>query len=162
MKVLKRINTTENIKKLSIFLILISFFLIYYKNNIKQQSFQLNYELINIKDMAITSVPKKKKVTSNEQANSIFQIYKQMKTGQYKSEDKLVGVSLPTKTNTVATLESPKQVWYLPTEMGTLTSSVTASHFALDITSPKGQSEAIYPIANGVISSIYRDSAGAK
>lgn len=162
MKVLKSLNTTENIKKISILLILISFFLIYYKNNIKQQSFQLNYELINTKDMAMVSVPEKKNVTSSEHANSIFQIYKQMKTGQYKSEDKLVRVSLPTKTNTVATLEAPKQVWYLPTEVGTLTSYVTASHFALDITSPRGQSEVIYPIANGVISSIYRDSAGAK
>ena len=85
-----------------------------------------------------------------------------MKTGQYSSKDSLVEVALPTKNNTVATLEAPKQIWYLPTEIGRLTSYVTASHFALDITSPRGESEAIYPIANGVISSIYRDSAGAK
>ena len=85
-----------------------------------------------------------------------------MKTRQDKSKDKLVRVSLAAKANTVRTLEPAKQVWYLPTEVGTLTSYVTASHFALDITSPRGQSEVIYPIANGVISSIYRDSAGAK
>ena len=159
MKILRKFNTQENVKKLSIFILLLAFSLTYYNNNIKAQEYQLNYELINTKDMAMVTNPEKKE--SSKQTMSIFQIYKQMTTLNNNQDGTLVPVDLPAKNNSVATLEAPKRIWYLPTEVGRITSYVSASHFALDITSYRGEGEPIYPIANGVISSIYRDSAGA-
>ena len=84
-----------------------------------------------------------------------------MITPDKNQDGELIAVELPVKNNSVATLEAPKRIWYLPTEVGRITSCVSASHFALDITSYRGEGEPIYPVANGVISSIYRDSAGA-
>lgn len=111
--------------------------------------------------MARAKAPQKE--NTNELAStSIFQIYKQMKTGNIKKEEVPTEVALPLKNNTVPTLEQPKRAWYLPCELGTITSNITYSHYAIDITSPRGTREAIYPIANGVISSIYNDTAGAK
>ena len=159
MKILRKLNTQENIKKLSVFILLIAFSLTYYNNNIKAQDYQLNYELINTKDMAMATNPEKE--TAPSKTMSIFQIYKQMTTPNKNQDGELVAVELPVKNNSAATLEAPKRIWYLPTEVGQLTSYVSASHFALDITSYRGQAEPIYPVANGVISSIYRDSAGA-
>ena len=78
MKILRKLNTQENIKKLSIFILLVAFSLTYYNNNIKAQEYQLNYELINTKDMAMATIPEKEE-TSNH-TMSIFQIYKQMIT----------------------------------------------------------------------------------
>ena len=51
--------------------------------------------------------------------------------------------------------------WHLPTQVGRVTQYPSYYHVAYDITSPRGTGEAIYPIANGVISGIYRDPAGA-
>lgn len=152
----------ELIKKVSCILLIISFSLVYYKNNLSTHAFQLDYELVNTKDMAKVEVPEKKGQLNEIETNNVFQIYKEMKKGTYVSKENPTPVALPTRNNTVATLEVPKRIWYLPTEIGTLTSYVSASHFALDITSPRGSSEPIYPIANGTISGIYRDYAGAK
>lgn len=57
---------------------------------------------------------------------------------------------------------SLKRDWYFPVEIGNISNSISYSHTAVDITSNRGVYESIYPIANGVISSIYTDSAGAK
>ena len=54
-----------------------------------------------------------------------------------------------------------KQIWYLPTEQGYITQYSHGGHMALDITSARGTNERIYPIADGVISGIYKDNAGA-
>lgn len=56
---------------------------------------------------------------------------------------------------------APKRHWYLPTEQGTISQYPGYNHVALDITSPRGIYEPIYPVADGVISSIYWDYAGA-
>lgn len=157
----KLLSNKNLIKKISCILLIISFSLVYYKNNITTQAFQLEYELINTKDMAMVEVSEKQEA-KGLQTKDVFQIYKEMKSGTYVSKESPTPVALPAKKNTVATLESPKRIWYLPTEYGTITSYPSASHFALDITSPRGTSEPIYPIANGIISGIYRDSAGAK
>jgi len=50
----------------------------------------------------------------------------------------------------------------LPTEKGIVTQYPSYRHIAYDITSPRGSNENIFPIANGEISAIYEDSAGAK
>ena len=73
MKILRKFNTQENVKKLSIFILLLAFSLTYYNNNIKAQEYQLNYELINTKDMAMVTNPEKKE--TSKQTMRIFQIY---------------------------------------------------------------------------------------
>lgn len=161
MKVKKLLTNKDNLKKISIIILLVSFFLTYYKYNIEDEKFDFQYELINTKDMAMVEVSEKKETTTSAKSMSVFQIFKEMQTGTYEPKETPIAVELPAKENTVATLEVPKRIWYLPTEMGTITTYPSASHFALDITSPRGASEAIYPIANGVISGIYRDYAGA-
>lgn len=160
----KFLSNKENVKKLSFAIFLASFSLVYYKYNITTSAFTLDYELINTKDMAMVEVPEKKdkENTNAEETNNVFQIYKQMQSGTYQQKESPVAVPLPSKNNTVATMEAPRRIWYLPTEVGQITSTVNYSHFALDITSPRKSSEPIYPVANGIISSIYTDYAGAK
>lgn len=159
----KFLSNKENIKKLSFVILLVSFSLVYYQYNITTSAYTLDYELINTKDMAMVEVPEKTgNQTTSDETDNVFQIYKQMKSGTYEQKESPVAVSLPSKNNTAATMEAPRQIWYLPTEMGIITSTLSYSHFALDITSPRGSSEPIYPVANGVISSIYTDYAGAK
>lgn len=162
MRVLRRLKTEENIKRISIFLLLISFALTYYMDSVKHEDYELKYEIINTKDMAMANVTEKANTSKDTKTNSIFQIYKQMKSGTYVEKESPQEVALPVRNSSTATLEVPKRVWYLPTEMGTITNYINASHFALDITSPRGTSEAIFPVANGVVSGIYRDRAGAK
>lgn len=158
----KILSNKKLIKNISCILLVISFSLVYYKNNLSTQAFQLEYELINTKDMAAVEVPEKKETIESTKTKNFFQIYGEMQSGTYVSKESPTPVSLPARKNTVSTLETPKRIWYLPTEMGTITSYVNASHFALDITSPRGSAEPIYPIANGIISGIYNDYAGAK
>lgn len=160
MKILRMLNKKENIKNISVVILLISFCLIYYKYNITTQAFALDYEIINTKDMAMVDVAEKQITTVK--LNKVFSIYKKMKNETQVSKESLISVMLPVKNNTLETLEKPKRVWYLPTEYGMITNYPSASHFALDITSPRGTAEPIYPIANGTISGIYKDSAGAK
>lgn len=67
------------------------------------------------------------------------------------------------ETGQIKNISNPvnERVWYLPTEYGTITSYPSYGHVAYDITSPRGTQEVIYPVARGIISSIYRDNAGA-
>ena len=58
-------------------------------------------------------------------------------------------------------IKQPERIWYLPTNNGNISQYPSYGHAAYDITSPYGQNEIIFPIANGTISSIYRDNYGA-
>ena len=69
--------------------------------------------------------------------------------------------ALPTIKSLEVKQEQPKQVWYLPTEVGRITQYPHYGHAAYDITSPRGTNELIFPVANGTITDIYRDPAGA-
>lgn len=117
-----------------------------------KENLNFNYEYINIKDMATATVSKK------EDPNIIFKNL----FASVEETKELKETSLPLLNNTVPTLPEPKQIWYLPTEVGRITQYPHYSHVALDITSYRGSAEHIFPVANGVISSIYTDSAGAK
>ena len=114
-------------------------------------NYEINYEYINIKDMATATV-----ATKVNNSTIIQDLFKPVETKGIVTETKL-----PELKNTVATLEVPKRIWYLPTEVGTVTQNPHYGHVALDITSYRGTSENIFPVANGVISGIYTDSAGA-
>ncbi len=92
-----------------------------------------------------------------------------VKTGNLKNTKKLIEVKSLEKIKNVTSNEVkpvnnvvPTRVWYLPTEFGRITTYPNYGHVAYDITSPRGSAEVIYPVASGVISSIYYDYAGAK
>lgn len=130
---------------------------------VKSSDYKISYEYVNIKDMAQASVKQKANTSS---------IIKDLFTGNTTSGE-LTEVSLPTTTepvevelhaleNTEATAPTPRQIWYLPTEYGTITQYPHYGHVAYDITSSRTYSENIFPVANGTISGIYTDSAGAK
>ncbi|MBQ1551301.1 MAG: hypothetical protein IIZ67_04275, partial [Bacilli bacterium] len=51
-------------------------------------------------------------------------------------------------------IKQPERIWYLPTNNGNISQYPSYGHAAYDITSPNGQNEIIFPIANGTISSI--------
>lgn len=160
---IKKLNNEKFIKIVSALLFILACSIEYYNyEKSMKTTFDLQYENINIKDMAMVKVSEKKESKKKTNTTSIFQIYKQMKAGNSMTAEAPTEVALPLKNNTVAALPEPKRIWYLPCEIGTITSNVTYSHYAIDITSPRGTSEAIYPIANGIISGIYNDSAGAR
>ena len=54
-----------------------------------------------------------------------------------------------------------EDIWHLPTKVGYITQYPSYGHVAYDITSPRGVMEDIYPVADGVISGLFRDPAGA-
>lgn len=125
----------------------------------KDEDYKISYEYVNIKDMAQANVSNKK-LSSN-----IFSINYQNTKGnvtEVSLSKNIEETNLPVLNNAQIALEEPKQIWYLPTEMGRVTQNPKYGHVALDITSPRGSGENIFPVANGIISGIYTDSAGAK
>lgn len=148
----KELNIKEKcIVNISIAFFIIAIGLILLKDiNLNNVNYEISYEYINIKDMATAAVATKKDTTSI--------ISTLIKKEQPTAEE----VALPLLNNTVATLTEPKKIWYLPIENGAITNYPYYNHVALDITSYRGYNENIYPVANGVISGIYSDSAGAK
>ena len=81
MNIINKLLTQQNIKRLSIIILLVSFILVYYNKSLTPQTMQLEYELINTKDMAMVKVAEKKTTTNNKDGSkSVFQIYKEMKT----------------------------------------------------------------------------------
>ena len=87
------------------------------------------------------------------------------KSGKTEKQKKLIEVEnkrVPNKQQgTINNVSLKGSVWYLPTEHGRITTYPNYGHVAYDITSPRGQNEIIFPVANGEISGIYTDSAGA-
>ena len=116
-------------------------------------NYEIKYEYVNIKDMAQPKVATK--VDNSTIIDSLF-------TGVNDNTLTLQEIGLPTLKNTEATNQAPKQTWYLPTQTGYITQNPHYGHVALDIGSYRGSSENIFPVANGKISSIYTDGAGAK
>lgn len=54
-----------------------------------------------------------------------------------------------------------EDIWHFPTRIGEVSQYPHYNHIAYDITSPRGAMEDIYPVADGVVSGIFSDSAGA-
>ena len=122
-------------------------------------SYEFDYEYINIKDMAQAKVASK---SSSLHSHNVLMDY-------FNGNNLLVEVDFP-GNKTVEEQEmpvvepvvsEPKEVWYLPTEVGVVTQNPHYGHVALDITSPRGVYEDIFPVANGVVSGVYVDPAGA-
>lgn len=119
-------------------------------------SYEINYEYVNIKDMAAANVANKE--DNSSLLDGLFSFEETTLTEVEMKQPS--SVELPVKKDSAA-LVTDRQVWYLPTEVGRVTQSPNYWHVALDITSYRGTAEVIHPVANGVISGIYTDSAGA-
>lgn len=137
---------------ISIVILLISVSL-YLNNemNIENNKLSLSVETFNTKTMSQTLVAHKMTKVTNLLSN-LFYTNKQ--TPQVTE----------TKTEAVnfSSSNSNGPVWYLPTEQGYITQYPSYYHTAYDITSGRGTNELIYPVANGIITGIYHDNAGAK
>ncbi len=132
----------------------------------KEDYLKNNY--INTRNIAPIKISTKK--NSKKSSNNIFSGPNDLRklspvniySNNKKIEETLEEVSLTVTNFTEPTKEPPRNIWYLPTESGIITQNPRIGHVALDITSPRGTREVIFPIANGIISGIYKDKAGAK
>ena len=121
--------------------------------------YEINYEYVNIKDMAAANVSEK--ATDNDGLlDGLFDGFAGDVTLTEVEMTPPSSVELPVKKDSAA-LVTDRQIWYLPTEVGRVTQSPNYWHVALDITSYRGTAEVIHPVANGVVSGIYTDNAGA-
>lgn len=127
-----------------------------------KDSYEINYEYVNIKDMARAKVVEKNKNIENDIIESVdniinnkLGIVEEVVMGQVE------GVELPAAADSEVIDETPKVHWRLPIESGQVTQYPNAWHVAYDMTSPKGYGEVIHPVANGVVSGILTDDAGA-
>lgn len=115
------------------------------------KSFSLSYKSINIKNISTVEIAEKK---GYHDAN----VYTENKT---KTEVTATQHS-PEPEKVSNSVVVPAPIWRLPVERGTISSWPRYNHVALDITSPRGVYETIYPVADGVISGIYTDGYGGK
>lgn len=121
----------------------------------------LSYKSVNISDMSQATVAVKQEKKSDNIITELSNILTSSEINT--STSKVQEISLPlsdSKEENIIQANLP--TWRLPVERGWITSTPNYYHVAYDITSDRGTAETIYPIADGVISSIYYDAAGAK
>ncbi len=109
-----------------------------------------NYKNVNTKSMSKTSAPEK-------QANANISLFTNLKKAITTSS-----VNPVTLEKTEKAEPTPVIKWRLPVEQGYITQNPSYGHNALDISSGRKTGETIYPVADGVITNIYTDSAGGK
>lgn len=122
------------------------------ETELDSKSFSLSYKSINIKNISTVEIAEK---MGYQDAN----VY----TETNKTTTEVVETPQtqePEKVSNPVVVHQP--TWRLPVERGTITSWPRYNHVALDITSPRGVYETIYPVADGVISGIYTDGYGGK
>ena len=147
---------------ISMFLLVCSISLESTKAFTSSDNYTIKYEYVNIKDMAQAKIATKT-TTNNVVENIIDNLTDntaKLTEIEMPTKNEIQAVELEVVNNSEAT-EEVKKIWYLPTEMGNITQTPHYGHAAIDITSPRGSSELIFPVANGVISGIYKDYAGA-
>lgn len=142
----------EKIIKASMIILAIAIVLFLTKEmELDSKSFSLSYKSINIKNISTVEIAEKK---GYHDAN----VYTENKT---KTEVTATQHS-PEPEKVSNSVVVPAPIWRLPVERGTISSWPRYNHVALDITSPRGVYETIYPVADGVISGIYTDGYGGK
>ena len=127
------------------------------------EPYTIQYEYVNIKDMAQAKVTTKVD-NSNRFENILANLVSQntYTLEEVSMNQNIEAVELAQTTDSIAAnSDVPRQIWYLPTEVGRVTQYPNYGHVAYDITSYRGYAETIHPVANGVVSGIYTDSAGA-
>ena len=129
----------------------------------EDENYNFDFEYINIKDMAAVEVGEKQEVKDYKLTSLLI-------TNLSVSNDEVEEVPLDNLEVEEVNIEPvnkeevnspPKRIWYLPTEIGSISQYPHYGHAAYDIVSPRGQGELIFPVANGTISNIYIDPAGA-
>lgn len=163
MELDRKITQGKCIITISIALLLISIGLQAYRLYSSANDYQITYESVDIKSMSKAAVAQK------EDRNTIIKTIIRGSTDQGPiTEVELPRIEEEKQAEQVPVQEPapepqvPQRIWYLPTEQGIISQWPSYSHAtAFDITSPRGTGETIYPIANGVISGIYIDNAGA-
>ena len=154
----------KHIIKIISFIFVVSAITLQIINNYeKEKKYDFSFEYINTKDMAVSKVANKSNSTKNSLVDSLFigstsATVEEVSLPNNQGFQEVEFVGVRKIENKPA---APKKVWYLPTEMGRVTQNPHYGHVALDITSPRGSNELIFPVANGTISGLYRDSAGA-
>ena len=145
------------------FVVIVSFFLCllaiegWIYNNTDGQSLNIKYESFDVRNISTANVTKKFRGVGNGLSN----IIKVEKTSYSFKAVVQEEEAKEEKKEEVVPVAPPVPFWHLPTEMGTISQNPHYSHMAFDITSPRGSNEVIYPVANGVITSIYNDAYGA-
>ncbi len=137
----------------------------------KEVPYEISYEYVNIKDMARAKITTKVEKEQNPVALPLTALIINNDSSQTPEHREFEEVQLEEIKNNInpqppaepqpEPQPEPIQIWYLPTEIGRVTQNPHYGHPALDITSPRAQGETIFPVANGIISGIYRDNAGA-
>ena len=147
---------------ISIVLLVASIGLMTFNMSTDQGEYSFLYEQVNVNNIATAVVPIKKDSTNKIITKLLLTEtpYKVEKKTETKTEIFNIFQEVP-KVEDAKPVVAPKRHWYLPTEQGTITQYPGYNHVALDITSPRGTGEGVYPVAEGTISDIYRDYAGA-
>ncbi len=70
------------------------------------------------------------------------------------------------KEQVVPVAVTPPKLWYYPINHGKISrgmgyNNYDGFHYGFDLTSPYGKNETIYPIADGIVSGVFYDNAGA-
>lgn len=135
--------------------------------NLSAKDYTLTYETVDIRTMGIAKVSLKKAgkdnifstIVSALEKNSTL---KEVSLNENKESTETKQPVVETTPAVVPVAVPTKPTWRLPTEQGYITQYAHYNHIALDITSARGTNERVYPVADGVISSIYHDAYGAK
>lgn len=136
----------------SVFLLLVASYLFITKElKVNGNKTNLIFESFNIKNISTVQVAFKNGniMSTNEE---IINYKEEFSSNQGENNQ----IELP---NIEKISLGPK--WQLPTHSGYITSYPNYYHVAYDITSSNGTNETVYPIADGVVSGIYSDTAGA-
>lgn len=131
--------------------ILLNFKVVYAVSN----KYEIKYEYVNTNNLAVTDVSKKIKGSSN----NIYGILKNLFTSK-EANYNLKSIKEEIE-NPVSEIQEEVVTWHLPTNVGSVTQYPSYYHPALDIISPNGVYESVYPVRDGVVSSMYRDAYGA-
>lgn len=124
----------------------------------KEDNYDFSYEYINIKDMAQVDISEK-----NDSESIIDKLFTVLNNDQVTEVDiqKNITENELSPIKSITQQAEPKAIWHLPTEIGRITQNPSYGHVAYDITSFRGSQETIFPVANGIVSGIYTDNAGA-
>lgn len=121
--------------------------------------YTINYEYVNVKDMTAAKVANK--VDNSGFLENLLKITTRQNLEAVSLNKDNVEEKEMQKTENSQPVNIPRRVWYLPTEIGTITQWPNYGHVAYDLTSWRGMGETIHPVANGTISGIYTDMYGA-
>ncbi len=145
------------ILSISVLFLILGTSLFLYKNiDFNKEGYSLAYESIDTSKIGPVKITAKRNKKDN--------IFTTIISNAKKDKMALKEIELTTSQKTMPSQEPiiNKPIWRLPTEQGYITQYTNYNHIAIDLTSGRGTNERIYPVADGTISGIFSDSAGAK